>query len=136
MSSVWALSMGEYSDYQVCALFTKKEDAEAILTDLGENPGYYLEEFTIYEDRKPVIPRLSRAAGTTTTRPCKETVTTRITARARCWSWCRVTTTNACASRSRSDSRVRRCSSTGSGSSGAGRETPHPRETLGPRRAR
>ena len=57
--TVYSVSTGEYSDYTVVALFTKKEDAEA-LADAANQNGYgycgaFVEEFQL--DPEEMMPR-------------------------------------------------------------------------------
>ena len=66
MSICYAISTGEYSDYQVCAIFLTREKAEAALDAYGVDAK--IEEFRL----DPVIPE--RSAGRRLYHCCKRSV--------------------------------------------------------------
>lgn len=51
-TTVWGLTRGSYSDYRICAIFERKEDAEAALNvrdaRIGWGGGEDVEEFSFY----------------------------------------------------------------------------------------
>ncbi len=59
MSKIWAVSRGDYSDYEVQAVFEREEDAEAAVED---GYGEYVEEFRLFRaGERPVKARYWRA---------------------------------------------------------------------------